>query len=482
MMSAPLIVETVTGRTMADLLAARDAADVGDMVELRLDGVEGLDVRRALDGRRRPAVVTCRPRWEGGQYDGTEDTRREVLRRAIEAGAEYVDVEWKAGFDDVIALAPARVVVSSHDFSGVPPDLEARAAAMRGTGAAVIKIAITARRLCDALALRPIAAAGPAVVIAMGDAGVTTRILASRFGSIWTYAGRAVAPGQIPGSRLVSEFRVRDIGSRTAIYGVVGNNVAHSLSPVMHNAAFAASGIDAVYVPLLASDVDDCLAFANALDIRGVSVTIPYKVDALAASSSADALTRRVGAANTLRRATDGRGWDATNTDVGGFLDALRAVYPMNLSGTRVAVLGAGGAVRAVVAGLVDAGAEVTVFARRAEQARQVVADCGGTVGEGTTPAAGSWDVLVNGTPLGGPGHREASPWPGGRFDGRLVYDLTYGASEPPLLREARAAGCQVLDGLPMLVAQAERQFAWWTGRPAPAGVMRAAVESRARG
>jgi shikimate dehydrogenase len=157
-------------------------------------------------------------------------------------------------------------------------------------------------------------------------------------------------------------------------------------------------------------------------------------------------------------------------------------VYPTSLAGAHVAVLGAGGAVRAVVVGLVDAGAAVTVHARRGEQARQVAAECGATAGEGATPAPGSWDILVNGTPLGGPGHRDASPWPGGRFDGRLVYDLTYGPTETPLLREAREAGCRGLDGLPMLVAQAERQFAWWTGRPAPAGVMRAAADARARG
>lgn len=481
LMAVPLIVQTVTGRSMAELLAARDAADVGDLVELRLDGVGDVDVRRALQDRRRPVVVTCRPRWEGGQFDGSEEERRRILRTALDAGAEYVDVEWRAGFSDIVGAAPARTVVSSHDFDGVPSDLADRAAAMRQTGAGVIKIAVTARRLCDALPLRPIAAAGRAVVIAMGDAGVATRILASRFGSVWTYAGRAVAPGQIPGDRLISEFRFRAIGPRTAVYGVVGNNVAHSLSPLMHNAAFGATGIDAVYVPLLAADMDDFLAFADAMDIQGASVTMPYKVDALTAASRADALTRRVGAANTLRRAAGG-GWDATNTDVGGFLDALHAAYDGAVAGARVAVLGAGGAVRAVVVGLVDAGAAVTLYARRVEQARAVATDCGGEVGDGAVPTPGSWDILVNGTPLGGPGRRDASPWPDGTFDGRLVYDLTYGSVDAPLLQEARAAGCEVLDGFPMLVAQAERQYHWWTGRPAPAGVMRAAAEPRARG
>ena len=119
-MPAALLCETVTGATMRELLAARDAATVGDLVELRLDGVRDLDVTGALQGRRTPAIVTCRAAWEGGRFDGSEEERRGVLRTALEAGAEFVDVEWRARFDDVIALAPARVVVSFHDFTGMP--------------------------------------------------------------------------------------------------------------------------------------------------------------------------------------------------------------------------------------------------------------------------------------------------------------------------------------------------------------------------
>ena len=128
-----LLVETVTGRSMAELLAARDNATSGDMVELRVDAVEDLDVAAALHGRSRPAVVTCRPRWEGGAFDGSEDERRAILAHAISCGADYVDVEWRATFDDVIALRPDRVVLSLHDFDGVPSDLEdPRVEASRG--------------------------------------------------------------------------------------------------------------------------------------------------------------------------------------------------------------------------------------------------------------------------------------------------------------------------------------------------------------
>jgi 3-dehydroquinate dehydratase/shikimate dehydrogenase len=471
-MTPSLLCETVTGQTMAEVLAARQGAAAADLVELRLDGVQDVDVARALHGRTRPAIVTVRPTWEGGRFDGSEEERRGLLARALDCGAEFIDVEWQAGFAGLIASAPERVVVSSHDFTGVPRDLSSRALAMRHTGAAIVKIAVMATRLVDTLPLVEIARAGNAVVLGMGDAGLPSRLLAARFGSRWTYAGNNVAPGQIPARAMIEQYRFRHVGADTALYGVVGGNARHSLSPLMHNAAFGAAGLDAVYVPLRAADFGDFLTFADALRIRGASVTIPYKLDALQAAQAADTLTREVGAANTLRR-TDG-GWEATNTDVGGFLEPLETMFPGSLRGVRAAVLGAGGAARAVVVALRSRGATVTVHARRSEQAQDVAVL--GAAAASLPPAPGSWDVLVNATPLGAAAMRDESPLPDGPFTGRVVYDLTYGPGESRLIREARAAGCSTLDGLPMLIAQAERQFEWWTGRRPKPGVMGEAV------
>jgi 3-dehydroquinate dehydratase/shikimate dehydrogenase len=481
-MSRALLCETVTGRSMAELLTARDGAIDGDMIELRLDGVEDLDVAAALSGRRRPAIVTCRPEWEGGRFDGSEETRRDILARALELGAEFVDVEWKAlrgcqpGFGDLLDRDERRIVVSSHDFEGVPPDLEERARDMRASGARTIKLAVTARRLVDLLPLRQIACAGDAVVIGMGDVGVPSRLLATRFGSRWTYAGRGVAPGQIPAARMLGEFRFSLVSLATRLFGVVSSNAMHSLSPVMHNAAFAAAGLDAAYVPLQPADFGDFLEFAAAMGLEGASVTIPFKRDALRAAASADELTRQVGAANTLRR-IESSGWQATNTDVDGFLEPLESTLG-SLAGLRFAVLGAGGSARAVIVALRSRGAHATVHARRREQAEEVTSSLGASVGRWPVPP-GSWDVLVNCTPLGGAPRREESPLSGGPFTGRLVYDLTYGPGESALLRQAREAGCATLDGLPMLIAQAGRQFEWWTGQKPAAGVMRAAAHAR---
>jgi 3-dehydroquinate dehydratase/shikimate dehydrogenase len=479
--------ETVTGRSMAELLANRDAAVRGDMVELRLDGVANLDVARALAGRRVPAVVTCRPLWESGRFDGTEEERRNILATALDLGAEFVDVEWRAvegqpngvPFRDLIGRSPERVVVSFHDFDGVPPDLESCARAMRASGAGTIKIAVSVNRVSQTLRLRPIVNGGPAIVIAMGESGVASRLLAGRFGSRWTYAGEGLAPGQLPASRMIDDYGFGRVGKSTRIFGVVSTNALHSLSPVMHNAALDAAGVDGVYVPLPVQDFADFLSFAQGIGIEGVSVTIPFKLDALRAAASSDDLTRQVGAANTLRRT--GRCWEATNTDVGGFLEPLGAAWRRSMTGVRAAVLGGGGAARAVAVALTSQGARVTVHARREEQARELAERF--DVRFGTyPPEPGSWDILVNCTPLGGTTRRSESPVPGDSLTGQLVYDLTYGPGESALLRDARTAGLAAIDGLAMLVAQAERQFEWWTGQKPTPGVMEAAARRRLAG
>ena len=482
-MPSSLLCETVTGQSMADLRAARDAA-VADMVEVRLDGVAGLDVAGALQGRRKPMLVTCRPEWEGGRFTGAEEERHRILADALSLGAEFVDIEWAAlnashqpGFSDIVRSDPSRVVVSSHDFAGVPTDVESRARDMRSHGAAVIKVAVMPHALRETLPLLNIARDGSAVVVGMGDAGVPTRLLAAKYGSRWSYAGNGIAPGQIPAERMLSQFRFRTVGPATRIFGVVSSTALHSFSPVLHNAAFAAAGIDAVYIPLQTADFADFDEFASALGIEGVSVTIPFKGDALRAAATVDDLTRHVGAANTLRRGQ--QGWEATNTDVAGFLAPLEQAFGRPLAGARASIIGGGGSARAVAVALLSRGARVSVHTRRREQAEAVTESLAAhdEVEIGAWPIPAGWDLLVNCTPLGSPTKRDESPLPGGPFGGHLVYDVTYGAGESRLIREAREAGCRTLDGLAMLVAQAERQFEWWTGQPPVPGVMRNAIE-----
>jgi 3-dehydroquinate dehydratase/shikimate dehydrogenase len=492
---------------------------------MRLDTVDRPDVAGALEGRRGPVIVTCRAEWEGGCFKGSEEERRRILEEAIARGADYVDVEARADFAaELICSRQGRgVILSSHVFGSTPDDLEERWTALRASGAEIAKLAVESRSLSDTLRLMTLAGSRPSdsssgapghVLIAMGDAGVASRILATRIGNAWTYAGDSVAPGQLSLTRLLNEFRFRDLKLHTAVYGVVGNPVMHSLSPVMHNAGFRCLGIDAVYLPLLAADAADFLTFARGLGLSGVSITAPFKVALMRAADELDPLAQRVGAINTLSM-RDGR-WYGYNTDVHGFaaplLRRLKDLPPeggshpslegspshthgvasgflvrrslgeggsrkdaggagMNL---RASILGAGGAARAVAVALADLGADVTVCARRPEAARELADLAGGTVGT-LPPTAGSWDLLVNST-SGDPDAAVNSPIAGAALDGKLVYELLYVPAITRLMADATAAGCTTIGGLEMLVAQAEKQFEIWTGQAPPAGLFQQAA------
>jgi shikimate dehydrogenase len=268
------------------------------------------------------------------------------------------------------------------------------------------------------------------------------------------------------------------VAASTPVYAVVGRPIGHSVSPAMHNAAFAATGVDGVYLPCEAADFEDFVALADALGIAGASVTAPFKEDAARAAGQAGAL-------NTLRRRAGGPagdspgGWEGINTDVEGFLAPLAAEA---LEGRRAAVVGAGGSARSVVSGLVSRGARVSVHARRPEAAQALADRAQVTAGPWPVPR-GSWDLLVNTTPVGTHPDVDRSPvdaadLPVG-LDGALVYDLVYNPRPTRLLRDAATAGCRTLDGLDMLVAQAIRQFAWWTGVTPEARVLREAAERR---
>lgn len=476
-MGLPKLCVTVTADRLAELRQRRDAVRDADMVELRLDTVRDPDVSGALAGRRLPVIVTCRPSWEGGQFTGSEEERKRILAAALALGAEFVDVEWQAGFTDLLeSTGGQRIVLSNHTFTGVPADLAGRFTAMRATGAEVIKVAVMAHRLQDTLALLPLSGHPglSTVLLAMGEAGLASRVLAARFGSCWSYAGDAVAPGQLPAARMQGEFGFRRLSSQTAVYGVVGRPIAHSLSPAMHNAAFRTARMDAVYLPLAAESIDDFFAFAAALGIRGVSVTAPFKLDAFDRADEADPISRRIGSVNTLKRVGDQ--WLASNTDVAGFLSPLEPL--LTLAGARATILGGGGAARAAALALLSMRANVTVVARQRQQAEAVAHATGAAAGE-WPPRPGSWDLLVNATPVGTAPHHDTSPVPDESFLGQLVYDLVYNPPVTRLLADARRAGCHTLSGLDMLVAQAERQFEWWTGSRGMDRVMRQAAAAR---
>jgi 3-dehydroquinate dehydratase / shikimate dehydrogenase len=487
----------------ADTLAAdlRLAAETrADLLELRVDHLrpeEALSAARFPGLVDRPVILTVRRKGDGGGFAGPERERLSLVRRlAAEAaggtrGFSYVDLEEdlpEAGLTD--ALAGARVIRSFHDFSGVPPDLVRRAAALARGPREIPKAAVMTRGAADLARVLEACAAltGDRIVLGMGDAGLPTRILSSKIGSFLCYcspAGAPVAPGQLDPATLEDLYRFRSIGPATAVFGVMGNPVLHSRSPRIHNRGFTARGIDAVYLPFPVDTAGDFMKAADLLGIRGLSVTVPFKQDVIPLLSKSDELVRATGACNTMTRTGRGAPWAGTNTDVAGFLEPLRALFggapPRGLGAT---VIGAGGAARAVVYALRGQGARVLVLNRSRERGQALGNSFGvpfaGLDDNGYRQAAAYADIVVQTTSAGMAPHGEVDPAPGLPFSaGQIAYDLVYSPDMTVFLRRARDAGCRIIRGRQMLVAQAMEQFRLFTGAEYPPAMREALSEER---
>lgn len=474
------ICQTIAVPTLKALRAERDAVRPGgpaSMVELRLDhlGPAELDVAGALAGRTVPAVVTCRPVRQGGKFDGPEDSRLQVLREAARLGAEFVDVE----FDTPLELAQTRTVISHHDFTaGIPEDLDGRIRSMRARAAtlsnAIIKIAVTADRPRDCVALRHALfgdadASTGTIGIAMGKAGELSRMLPAKFSGEWMYAG-AAAPGQFSADDMAARFRAHEVTGATRVFGIAGKPLSHSASPAMHNAAFKHAGIDAVFVPFETADAAELRELADAFGVGGLSVTAPLKSSVMSFATSDDD-SRAIGAVNTLKRVGDH--WDARNFDAPAFSEPLKEIL-RDPRGLRAIVLGAGGAARAAVKELTALGYSVEVSARDGARA-QALANAFG-VKTTTFPPRGDAALVVNATPVGTRSNPEPTPIGAGTLNADVAYDLVYNPEDTMFLADAREAGAQTIGGLAMLVAQARRQFEWWTGVSVPAAIFETAA------
>jgi len=468
-----------------------DLDGVADLFEVRGDLAPELDLLTLMRAKAKPMLFACHPESEGGRWkDKDVESRRQLLREAIKRGFDYVDVEYKSGLHDVAAQKAGRgLVVSYHDLQGTPDDLDGLYASMVEMGADIVKIAVTPRSIADVGRLvvfandRARGSGPPLVAIALGPLGLLTRILGGRWGAPFTYAsaglGHEAGPGQIPATVLADLYRVQHITPRTRVYGILGSDVARSLSPAIHNSAFAARQIDAVYVPLQAEALEPFLEALPALGLSGFSVTRPYKTDILPHLQAVDEFASLSGSVNTVVL-QDG-------TLVGSSTDGHGVVAPlkkkMDLKGRRAVILGAGGAARAAAVALLQVGCQVTVLARRAEQAAAVAADVGCLHGPLARLAAHEWDVLINATPVGSGSLAGRSPVPAALHRrGAVVLDMVYDPLDTPFLRDAVAAGGQAVDGLQMLIAQAAGQFETWTGQEAPVQTMREAVLLTAEG
>jgi 3-dehydroquinate dehydratase/shikimate dehydrogenase len=237
----------------------------------------------------------------------------------------------------------------------------------------------------------------------------------------------------------------------------------------MQNSAFRRERINAVFVPLKTDTVEDLLTLARNLPLSGLSVTMPLKQKVLEHLANVDPLSAKLGACNTIRTGADGKLY-GFNTDVAGVVRPLEK--RMALKGARVLVLGAGGAARAAVYGLVDKGAQVYIWSRKDASAKELAAAAGaGTISQKQI-AGTEFDVLINATPCGMTGNAHALPLEANAWKAKLVFDLVYNPLDTPLLKEAKARGIATIQGVEMFVHQGARQFELWTGKPAPEAEM----------
>lgn len=463
-----------------------DLTPVADLFEIRGDLILDLDLLALLRARRKPLLFACRPVQEGGRFAGDEVRRRNVLLEAVKRGFDWVDVEFRSGFLDVmLEKAGNGLVVSWHDLERVPQDLAGLYSRMCARGADVVKIAVTPRSFADvgrlvAFAEETSGSAGvPLVAIAMGPLGILTRVLAGRYGAPFTYASAAAgaesAPGQLEAGAMADLFRVRQIGPDTKVFGVLGSDVARSLSPVLHNRAFGARGLRAVYVTLESEALEPFIRALPALRLSGFSVTRPYKTAILEHLQEVEEDAALCGSVNTVV-VHDGL-LQGSTTDGRGVTGPLRRL--LDLKGKAVTIVGAGGAARAAALALRRKGAKVTVVARDLGQAQSVAAMVGCAWAALPDGLARPYDVLVNATPLGSHAHPDETPVPAPLLrPGAVVFDMVYDPCETRLLREAIGAGCRTIGGLEMLIAQALAQFETWTGLEAPHEVMKSAALS----
>ncbi len=475
------------------------AAPLADLIEIRLDCLDPFQIGgnfRCLDhlfeNSPKPTIVTYRPAEQGGRRELKMETRLGFWVFGRSATNGFLDIEFDLAsnshvFDYTTQPEWNQVICSYHDFIGVPNDLDDLYDRMAKTAARILKIAVQADDAIDCLPVfhlleRACADGREMIAIAMGASGIATRILGPSRGAFLTYAAleseTATAPGQLSARELKQVYRIEKIDRQTQIFGLMGLPVCHSVSPLIHNAAFEAMAINAVYLPF---EVKNVAGFIKRMihprtreldwNLGGLSVTAPHKSAVMKQLDWIEPAAEEIGAVNTIV-VTNG-GLQGFNTDARGLIKPLAQKFG-ELRAARCAVLGAGGSARAALWGLREEGAELTVFARNIEKAEVIAEKFGAAVKTMGEASFDGFDVVINTTPLGTLGKLEAeTPATASQLRGaRLAYDLVYNPAETRFLGAAKEAGCETLGGLSMLIAQAAEQFRLWTGADAPEGVM----------
>jgi 3-dehydroquinate dehydratase/shikimate dehydrogenase len=487
----PRVCLAISGDTVEDQIAiAESMARDNPFLEFRLDYLKQplaalSKIHRFLETHQYiTAVGTCRRAENGGKFKGTLAAQLEVLTKAHAAGCPFVDLELQSAAKakpDAIARLRGRagLILSFHDFRATR-NLDETLEKMLKIPADFYKIVGTATTLADNVAMMKFLQAQSGkyalVGLCMGEQGVISRVLGVRAGSVFTFGAvnddLKTAPGQITARDLRNIYRIDQVDAATRIYGVAGDPVEHSLSPIIMNAALRRENVNAVYLPLHAKTMKDLMQCVNGMPLHGMSITMPYKQSILTHLDNTDAHTAKVGACNTVVRGQEGKLY-GFNTDIAGVLRPLE--QRITIDKAKVLVLGAGGAARAAVFGLKERGAEVWVLNRTSAKGQKLARQAKAHSIKRADLRKVSFDVIINATPVG-MGNTRDCPLKDQEIQARVVFDMVYDPVETHLLQVARAKGIAVIPGIEMFVQQAARQFEIWTGKPAPAADMLHAV------
>jgi len=461
-------------------------------VELRLDWLKSDTERsRFLRWLRkyRPSSVTflatCRREESGGKFTGDIGCQVYWLTQARDAGCQWCDIEMETfrelpeGFLRAFP-APRRILLSIHDFERTPKLPREIVVARHGQVDAV-KIAAQAKTIADSVRLLKVARhSRNFVAVPMGDVGLPARLLALREGSALAYApvAEATAPGQVSLDEMLKLYRAHLFNRATRVYGVIGDPIGHSLSPLLHNTGFAARRINAVYLPFLVHRLGDFLKAIPEFGIRGFSVTIPHKQSILRHLDECEPLAAEIGAVNTVVVRRDGSLYGC-NTDYAGVLRALQK--KLRIRGSRVLIFGAGGSARAAAFALARAGAQVFICARREVAAKELARAVGGEAVPRRALRKETFDAILHATPVGMHPYEAISPLSAGELQCRIVMDLIYRPKRTKLLEIAAQKGMATVSGVEMFLAQGFAQWEVWIGKHAPEAAMRRAVLSALR-
>jgi len=423
------------------------------------------------------AIATCRRAANGGKFRGSISSQLDLLGKAAAAGCQIVDVELQTAAKcrpgQLQKLrSRAGLILSFHDFRATKK-LDESLEKMLAYPADFYKVVSTATTLSDNVTMiKFLAREGDRhsmVSMCMGEQGIISRVLGVRAGSVFTFAsagaGQETAPGQVSAQELRNVYRIEQVDVATRVYGVVGDPIAHSLSPAIMNAAFRRENVNAVYLALHAKTLKDLLTCIQGIPIHGISVTMPYKEAILAHLDNSDSHTTKIGACNTVVRAQDGKLY-GFNTDTAGVVRPLERRLN-TLEGARILVIGAGGAARAAVFGLKERGAEIYIMNRSAAHGKKLAHQAHARIMKRQELRKMAFDVIINATPVGMGNSRE-TPLQEKEINARYVFDMIYDPAETRLLKLAKERGAQIIPGIEMFVHQAARQFEIWTGKPAP--------------